>query len=817
MQKMEKKILLSVLLFTMLTFSLLMPAIERTFSSITPENSIDVTGGSTPALDGVVSAEEYADAKSVSFATSGGTCTVYFKHNGTTLYVAFNVSNLDAESGVQVFVDLDYDRASLPQTDDYRFTISRRSGADEYGENQGTGTGWSAWGPPVDWTGAHQDLASTWNAEFEIPYAKLGITAGLAKTIGIAFSNCWTSTGDHWWPTGADWMNPSTWGTAHSSDEWVTCGTVVAGSNNGYVHVYDGVGNLLWSYDTGADVASVAVSSDGVYIAVGSLGNKLYLFDRSGSKLWEKTVPIAYGGSGNGEESKSVAISVFGEYIVAGCNDALYVYKKDGTLHWSHAGKETCAGISPDGNYIAACEIGGDVHLFSIASSTPLWTKAINALWVATSNPGYVIASNSSEVCMFDNAGTQLWSYTLERGGFVRVDMPWDGLTAVAVNDDPGDVACYVWYFNLTGLVWKFTPCPPEHDFYSLAISSNGNIISMGPGNINGMYVFSHDGVSLQNMSDLGWVQSVDLCYDGQFGAFGDHGGNVWYFSKDLSTPLWNKVIGGTVHTVAIAYPYSVTIAAYCHSGDQYISVSIEMDGTPTGYNTPHTFTDLFGTHTFTVPNRDPQYHQFKQWSTGETSATITVNAEGTYTAYYECTGKGPRSDLDIRFYGSQEACYAALKAGEVDFIASELTYEQTLDAQSDPNLCISGYSANKIVEFDLCNNYTISTYPSVRNPLNDMWFRRALSCAVDKDYIVDVMMTEAARVINVPIPPNSISWWPDCSFPENYPWKYNMTKAEECLVNASFVDRDGDGIATILLAGPAERTDETWIHLSST
>jgi len=332
--------------------------------------------------------------------------------------------------------------------------------------------------------------------------------------------------------------------------------TIAAGSDNGYVYVYNKTGSLLWSYYTGADVASVAVSSDGAYIGVGSLGNKLYLFSRGGTKLWEQPVPIAYGGAGRGEESKSVAISAYGEYVVAGGTDKLYLYKKGGTLHWSHAGQETCVGISPNANYIVSCnKDDGTIDFFSSANSDPLWSKSIGAFWVATSDPGYVIASSSNKVYFFDNAGTEVWNYPLERGDLVRVDMPQDGLPAVTVNDDSGNMACYLWCFDLTGLDWKFTPCPPEHDFYSLAISADGNVISMGPGPMGGIYMFSRDGVSLQNIT-IGTfmdIHSVDLTSNGEFGACGDRDGKLWYFSKHSSTPLWSKTIGGNVHTVALA------------------------------------------------------------------------------------------------------------------------------------------------------------------------------------------------------------------------------------------------------------------------
>jgi len=94
-----------------------------------------------------------------------------------------------------------------------------------------------------------------------------------------------------------------------------------------------------------------------------------------------------------------------------------------------------------------------------------------------------------------------------------------------------------------------------------------------------------------------------------------------------------------SLHAIFVyALVYDVTINAYCYTESAYVSVSITMDGSPTGYNTPHAFTGLTGAHTFTVPSTDANGHQFKQWSTGATSTTITVGSSGTYTAYYGVT-----------------------------------------------------------------------------------------------------------------------------------------------------------------------------------
>ncbi len=79
----------------------------------------------------------------------------------------------------------------------------------------------------------------------------------------------------------------------------------------------------------------------------------------------------------------------------------------------------------------------------------------------------------------------------------------------------------------------------------------------------------------------------------------------------------------------------TATIETYCYTEAGYVGVDVTMDGSPTGYKTPHAFTNLVGSHTFTVPQQDSSGHSFINWSTGQTSTTITVTQTGTYTAYY--------------------------------------------------------------------------------------------------------------------------------------------------------------------------------------
>lgn len=110
--------------------------------------------------------------------------------------------------------------------------------------------------------------------------------------------------------------------------------------------------------------------------------------------------------------------------------------------------------------------------------------------------------------------------------------------------------------------------------------------------------------------------------------------------------------VGTHSYVVQIDNPYDVTIGAYCYTESKAVGSSIRKDWILTGLNTPHTFTDLRGVHTFTVPLTDSYGHPFKQWSTGETSTTIAVSLSGTYTAYYGTTPVGgtafPVDKLDL-------------------------------------------------------------------------------------------------------------------------------------------------------------------------
>ena len=169
----------------------------------------------SPTVDGRIDPGEYAGAGKITFPGYGGDVEVFFKQDGGYLYVAFDFPDPQtASSAAQIFLDTKHDGGTAPQTDDYRFSITRAGVADE---RRGTGAVWGSATAPISWTAASTTTLSGWQAEFAIQYDKLGLTAGTFQVMGLSLINAWTPSWDHYWPSGAFWTNPSTWGDLVSS------------------------------------------------------------------------------------------------------------------------------------------------------------------------------------------------------------------------------------------------------------------------------------------------------------------------------------------------------------------------------------------------------------------------------------------------------------------------------------------------------------------------------------------------------------------------------------------------------------------------
>jgi len=169
-------------------------------------------------------------------------------------------------------------------------------------------------------------------------------------------------------------------------------GSYIAAGNYGEVYFFNREGKLLWSYGTGDSVISVAVSSDGSYIAAGS--DKVYFFNREGRLLWSYKID---------HDVDSVAVSSDGSYIAAG-SDKVYFFNREGRLLWSYKTDHNVnsVAVSSDGSYIAAGSMDDKVYFFNREGKL-LWSYGTGSdVWsVAVSSDGSYIAAGSDKVYLF--------------------------------------------------------------------------------------------------------------------------------------------------------------------------------------------------------------------------------------------------------------------------------------------------------------------------------------------------------------------------------------------------------------------------------
>ena len=441
-----------------------------------------------------------------------------------------------------------------------------------------------------------------------------------------------------------------------ATDFWTRFGSLVRTSDGGYAIAgaiqsksteyicawlvkTDASGNMQWNkiYNVTGFMTqfwSLVQTSDGGYAIAGyrkppDLGGDydfwLVKTNASGGVQWSRT----YGGAED-DLAWSLVQTSDGGYAIAGYTCSFgaggadfWLVKTDayGNMQWSrtYGGAEDdlayCVIQTSDGGYAMA-----GLHLFvkTDSNGNMQWNMTADHdqyfCVVQTSDGGYAVTGTNPPLLRTDSNGNGKWGLDLE-GCPWRVIQTSDGGYAIAGHKpNPKDdfwlaKVAHETYYTLTITTTSGGTTDPAPGTYTY---TNGTsfIVSAFP---EADYVFDHWELDGNNISSS---ETIILTLDA------DHTLKAYF-------------------TYSPPPAYDVTIRAHCNTEGVDVAVSITMDSNPTGYTTPHTFTGLTGTHTFTVPDTDLAGHSFKQWSTGETSTTITVTEGGTYTAYYEAPPLG--------------------------------------------------------------------------------------------------------------------------------------------------------------------------------
>jgi outer membrane protein assembly factor BamB len=202
---------------------------------------------------------------------------------------------------------------------------------------------------------------------------------------------------------------------------------------------------VLWRHVTNTFVSSVAISSNGSYMAAGGYVSgakrghgEIFLFDSEGKLLWNVS-------AGSKPQDVGVAIAANGSRIAADYGSGMFYLNAVGNVLWNYTFPET----------------GVSTHFAMSGDATFIVYADENATVQNRAEVGWGIFDLSSQ-------GRQLWNYTQEHAGVSFVQMSSDGsfVAASSILSDNGAVYYSnfsnngtLYYLNgKTGaLLWEYT------------------------------------------------------------------------------------------------------------------------------------------------------------------------------------------------------------------------------------------------------------------------------------------------------------------------------------------------------------------------
>ena len=260
--------------------------------------------------------------------------------------------------------------------------------------------------------------------------------------------------------------------------------------NTSRVHLYSTSGDPLWEYPVGPMIYSVALSSNGEYLAAGGYKNSLYLFNRNGALLWK------FGESDHilNNTVFAVAISEDGSTIAANCADGYqYIFSKDGSVLSKNKPEKYGNGIALTGDGAFIASGSGDKVLLTMVNGTRVWTSAVtggNSIEdVVISHDGSRIAAGNRDgtVVLLDRTGKILWQFVAGEGNI-----------GVAISDDGNFIAVRggnrdLYFLNGDGaVIWKYDPKAIAFGT-EISLSGDGTLL-VAPSTDGTIYLFKTDG-----------------------------------------------------------------------------------------------------------------------------------------------------------------------------------------------------------------------------------------------------------------------------------------------------------------------------------
>ena len=246
------------------------------------------------------------------------------------------------------------------------------------------------------------------------------------------------------------------------------------------VYAFGADGSLLWNGTVAGDVNALAVSRDGKYVAVGTAGSLLYLFERSGKQLKQLWVYPPGSGVQTGKNVISVAISANDQYVAAGRKDGtLWLLKVDGTpvITDQLGGAVNSVAVTDDGRYLIAGSNDDNLYLYTTSGVLRWARKLSDDVYRVSTSDGRVAAGTwDGNVYLFGTSGNLLWKKGVS-GAVTALAMDSSGSYVVAgtgfgkvvlFNASSGET---IWTQGTGDRVWKVEAVPETGE---LLVASTG-------------------------------------------------------------------------------------------------------------------------------------------------------------------------------------------------------------------------------------------------------------------------------------------------------------------------------------------------------
>lgn len=352
-----------------------------------------------------------------------------------------------------------------------------------------------------------------------------------------------------------------------------------------------------WGKDTGKDVNSVALSSDGRYLASGSANGKIYLYDMesTGSAVIEYTA---------GGEVKQVALSSNGRYMVAGAFDQnVYLFDRVNGLPntpvmaYDADRNISTVDITPDGSKFTAAS--GDpttndyLYFFDLGDQTPYRSEGLpyDAEQVAISDDGSAAVIGMWDRIFYyttdesDSGYEWYHSYGSDAHYTMRdVDIMEDGSLVVGALSD-GTLYAYT---DNGSLAWNGRTNEQQNDFYSVDMTPSGSHTVAGD-EYGWVYLYDGDGdlifnYRMDDSEDYFFIYDVAVSDDGSRFAAVSRDDKVYHFYPDEADGVfWNyNTPGKDFYCVAISSSGENTAAGSANDWAYYFDAAGEANVPPT-------------------------------------------------------------------------------------------------------------------------------------------------------------------------------------------------------------------------------------------